>query len=345
LDETLKSLAVSVPPSLYPTFVYTDEYISLLVEGRTHLLLQFLYKMSSFPGIVDASAELAGLIQEETDYRRAHGYPSLVKENKDNERFIFRYSVLKKFVSSVLYLSVRTVEEGQGIQHLALAVAAGVAMVFATAVAFYYQKVYGTLSLSFFGVLVVSYMFKDRVKAVLQSYLQKRLSHNLFDQSTNIHDPFNGEKIGVCREVMHFTHEGGLDPQVLRLRDRDHITEVENNWRSERIIHYVKDITLFSQELFKNQSRKTGLTDIVRFNVWNFLSRMDEPHMDLFLLRNGRSETVKGSRVYHVNMVIKFTSVTHIRYERIRLVLTRQGIKRIEPVNREVILRTPGGSQ
>jgi hypothetical protein len=133
-----------------------------------------------------------------------------------------------------------------------------------------------------------------------------------------------------------------VDPHVLRLRDRDHITEIENTWRAERVLHYVKEITLFSRRFWKNHSRKEGITDIVRFNLRNFLLKMDEPTTDLYYLKEGRSVLVRGTRVYHVNIVIKFVSDDFTRYERLRLVLNREGLKAVEPVGSDTV---PGPSE
>jgi hypothetical protein len=124
-----------------------------------------------------------------------------------------------------------------------------------------------------------------------------------------------------------------LDPQVQRLRDRDHITEIENTWRAEKVIHYIKDISLYSRRFLSHHTRKNGITDILRFNLRNFLLKMDEPEMILSCLKEGRSVAVSGIRVYHVNMVLRYTSESETRYERIRLVLNRDGIRRIETVS------------
>jgi hypothetical protein len=121
------------------------------------------------------------------------------------------------------------------------------------------------------------------------------------------------------------------------LRHRDHITEIENTWRAEKVFHYVKEIALFSGKLDR-RSRKTALTDIARFHLRSFLLKMDEPRAELFVLRGDRSEAVPAARVYHVNLVIKFTDADRVRYERVRLVLDQDGIKRLEPVRGETIL-------
>lgn len=53
----------------------------------------------------------------------------------------------------------------------------------------------------------------------------------------------------------------------------------------------------------------------------------------LYALKKDHSEKIPGARVYHVNVILRFTSKRETRYERIRLVLNRDGIKRIEPVS------------
>jgi hypothetical protein len=136
-----------------------------------------------------------------------------------------------------------------------------------------------------------------------------------------------------------FAREKSVDPVVLKLRDRDHITEIENTWRAEKVIHYTRDIALYSERFLKTHSRKGGITDIVRFNLRNFLVKMDEPEVTLRRLSKGKVDQVRGTRVYHVNIVLRFASPEETRYERIRLVLNRDGIKRVETVSSE---RTEG---
>jgi hypothetical protein len=332
-----KLLRPGVPRDLAAAYSFVDEYMSLLTEGWTHTLLQSLDAAGRNGEWGEFPRRAAALIERETSHRRKMGYPSVVDPSGDNEVFVFRLGVLKKFVTSVLHLNVQTRQEGKGLQEAGLALGAGVAMAFATAVAFYYQRTYGALSISFAVALVFSYMMKDRLKALSQDYMRKIIARNLPDQSTAIFDAFNRDRLGVCRELVRFAEERELEPLVLRLRDRDHITEIENDWRREEVLYYLREIELKSAHLAANQSRKTAVTDILRFNVEPLLSRMDDPQADVHYLRDGKSETLRATRVYHVNVVIKFSSDKDTHYERIRLVLTRRGIKRIETVSSEVV--------
>lgn len=324
----------ALPAGLAAVYSYTDEYISLLIEDRSQDLLSLLQTRGD-PRHTAHIQALIDLIGAEINHRLLVHFPSIVEASGDNETFVFRLSVLKKYMASALRLLVETRDERQGFEHMVLALGAGVAMLFATTVAFYYQRVFGTLSLGFLWILVVSYMFKDRVKALTQSWLHGWLSKKLYDQTTRLRDPLDQKNIGTCREAMSFVRESRVDPVVLKLRDRDHITEIENNWRAEKVIHYTRDITLYSEKFMKTHSRKGGITDIVRFNLRNFLLRMDEPEVTLRRLTKGKVDNVRGTRVYHVNIVLRFVSANETRYERIRLVLNRDGIKRVETVSSE----------
>lgn len=331
----LRDAVAPAGPAALSSHAMTDEYLSLLLESHLHRLLQTIYAQPADGVAADAVRYLTLSVEAEIQHRRNRGYPSIVQEDADNENFLFRLNVLKKRVAAVLHLSVRTQEEGEGLKQFAFAMAAGIAMLFAASIAFYYQRTYGGLSLTFFVALVVSYMFKDRMKALSQAYFEKVLARHLFDQQTDIIEPFSGEKIGICRESVRFPDETILDPRARALREQEQPNSVVAGWRSETVMAYMKEITLFPEKLMHTQGRKTAVIDIARYDLRNLLLKMDEPTTALYALRRGRSEVIQGTRSYHVNVVIKFSSDKETTYERLRLVLTRDGIKRIEPLAEE----------
>ncbi len=85
-------------------------------------------------------------------------------KEKDNEAIVFKRGVLKKYISSFLFLDTNWKPEGKILEQLLIGFAAGLSMVFATLIAFYAQEKYGNLTLPFFSFLVVGYIFKDRIK-------------------------------------------------------------------------------------------------------------------------------------------------------------------------------------
>jgi hypothetical protein len=212
-------------------------------------------------------------------------------------------------------------------------VAAGLAMLFATAVAFIGQSRYGNLSLPFFIALVISYMFKDRIKELLRLYLNVTLHKWLYDRQRNIYHSFD-EKIGTCKESFNITEENKVSRKIVEYRSRDEITDINNSLTGENVILYRKYIRLSSKRDRKVKQRHStnDVIDIMRFNVQGFLRSMDNPEKKIFIPEKSGYRKAFGMRVYHINIITHFT-VDKVEYmRRFRIVLNRDGIKRIEEV-------------
>ena len=316
----------------FSKYLFGDEYISLLVESYTFGLLDRVKVLKDTSGDSPDQEKLLDLIRKETEYRRENGYRSIPSEDSTNEVFLFRRGVLKKFAESILYLNTRTKREGILVEQIIFGSVAGLAMAFATAVAFFSQAQYGNFTAPFFVALVVSYMFKDRLKDLMRTYVSNKLRNVLFDHRMKI--LVGAQKIGETRESFDFLEESRLSEEVRKIRDMDHITEIENDLRGEKIILYHKQVEILSnrlREVYHNFPIE-GINDIMRFNVSRFLYRMDNPKQSLpILLDRGYGKT-SGERVYHLNMVVRYSMGTHARYDRFRIVLNKDGIKRIEAV-------------
>jgi hypothetical protein len=214
---------------------------------------------------------------------------------------------------------------------------AGVAMAFATSIAFVSQKKFEELTLLVFMALVVSYIFKDRMKDTMKNYISILIQKVFPDSKTSIYSNL-GNKIGYLMESFSFINEASLPQPISEFRRKEHLFGVDNSVHDENIMLYKKKIFMISKR-FKSifpDFQITGINDIIRMDISRFLSKMDNPIETVFIPKKDDYEVAKGSRVYHVNIIIKYsTSKTQSSINRFRLVLTRDGIKRIE----EVILR------
>ena len=313
-------------------YLFGDEYVSLIVEDYTYHLLDGLAANNQ-----DLSSEnrkkILTLIDGEVHYRQKRRYASIPEEQKDNETLVFRRSVLKKYVASILFLDAEVKTDWLFLQQFFFGLAAAAAMVFATAAAFISQTVYGGMTLPVFVTLVVSYIFKDRIKDLLRYHLSRKMTRFLFDHKTRVRDAA-GKIVGVCRESFGFVKERKLPAEVRELRNRDHITEIENRWVGENIMLYRKRIRLHPERVRRifSEYEVSGVNDIMRFNVQEFLRRMDDPKKELFVMNDEGYHRIRGARVYHLNMIVRMTfggQGLHMRY---RVVLNREGIKRIEYV-------------
>ncbi|HXW01516.1 MAG TPA: hypothetical protein VEC93_24105, partial [Anaerolineae bacterium] len=194
----------NVDEQLFTAYKFTDESISLLIEENAVEMFQIVETYLKKGDRIDYKQKLSDLVKVETDHRKSRGYPSVLKESDDNEAYTFRASVLKKYASSVLYLSTATRREGVELEHILFAIAAGLSMVFATVVAFYFQERYGQLTFPFFMALVVGYMFKDRIKEGGRHLFSQYLQSNLYDRRTIIRTQDGKHKLGILREKVSF---------------------------------------------------------------------------------------------------------------------------------------------
>jgi hypothetical protein len=311
-------------------YLFGDEYISLLIEDYTYHLVEGLLNGGLYQ---EKQKELLAMIDDEVQYRAKRGYLSIPDEQKDNETLVFRRSVLKKYMATVLFLDADIKKDGVIVEQTLFGIAAGLAMLFATTVAFIWQSIYGSLTLPFFIALIVSYIFKDRFKDFFRFYLSRKMTQYIFDYKTRIYN-VSRYVVGVCRESFEFIRRQKLSPEIWKIRDRDHITEIENGWVGEQVFLYRKQIRLhpdWKGSIFSEYDID-GINDIMRFNIQDFLRKMDDPNKELFVMNDEGYHRINGARVYHLNLIIQLTGDQHQSYTRYRVILNRKGIKRIEKV-------------
>ena len=327
-----------VRKDVFLAHLLVDEYISLLIEeGATEL---FRLVAQHYDGSHQSQycQRLNDIVTRETAHRTLRGYGSVLKIGDENETYTFRASVIKKYVSGVLHLSVDAQREGKGIEQVLLALAAGISMVFATAVAFYFQSVYGSFTFPAFVALIVGYMFKDRIKQLGQSLFAGKLQANLFDRRIHIKTLEGKYKLATLREKITFMKESEISQEVRLARQKDPFADLDNDQKGETIICHTKDIVLKAnlfQRAFAGLPKTSGLNDIIRYDIHRYLRKMDDPVEDQWLLREGKLELVQSQKVYHINVVSQYSLAgfqNEKMYRRMRLVLNRLGIKRIEHI-------------
>ena len=182
----------------------------------------------------------------------------------------------------------------------------------------------------FFVALVVSYMLKDRIKELTRYYFAHRLGRRFFDHRTNI--TLNDHKIGWSKESMDFITQDQAPSEVNAIRNRSAILEADNRNNREKIILYRRLVRLNRKSLDEcSQYATNGINDIIRFNVSNFVQKMDNPVVPLFIPgEDGNLAIVKGEKIYYINLILQFKNEEQSEYKRFRIVLNRKGISEIE---------------
>ena len=328
-----------VDKAVFTAYSLTDESIGLLIEESAIELFPIVAAHCAGECRADFLRQLNERVAQETGHRRAHGYGSLLKVGEENETYMFRASVLKKYAATVLHLTTTVQREGRWLEQLLLAVAAGIAMAFATILAFYVQQNYGNFTFPVFVALVVGYMFKDRIKELGRQLFAGKLQDRLYDRRLQIKTLDGKHKLAIVREKVSFVSPAHLPRPVVKARSADSLVALDNDGQGETIICYTKDVTLFAaafKRAFAELPHVSGLNDIIRYDIRAYLKKMDEPVEQRSYLANEQLHSVTCHRVYHLNLVSRYRVVRpqkEKRHTRLRLVLNRQGIKRIEHIH------------
>jgi len=328
-------------PHLQPEQVtfynFSDEYISLMVEKSLFKLLEYL-KSIEIKSKDELCVRITDIINDEIKYREENNFPSLVRENSSNEAIIYRMRILKKIMGSILFLKTFTQTDGRLVEQILMGLCAGMAMAFATGMLFLSRRVFADLTLSLFIILVVSYIFKDRLKELSKIYMIEFLKKYMYDYKTILMT--NLTRIGFCRETFTFLKEKNLPPEIVKIRNKDYLSELDNGYVGESVIYSKKYIKIYSSECRRIYAdfQVDGIHDIIRFNIRHFLDKMDNPESLLYLPDGpGGFKMVPGLCTYHINLILKYGMGEQKEYHKFRLVLNRDGIKRIVEIPCPVI--------
>ncbi len=128
---------------------------------------------------------------------------------------------------------------------------------------------------------------------------------------------------------------------MLYVRTIGHDSELEPE-RHEAILHYCKKLKLITKQNEKDICTISSIKDIVRFNLSQFLAKLDEPHKSLNYFDSEKGiMSIEAPKVYHINVVFRYAlcqrqqkhqKIRDIELERIRIVLNKKGMLRVEEV-------------
>ncbi len=309
-------------------FRHGDEYISHLISIQSIKIHKNL-----LPDLYEEERELIQrLVHDELTYKeRCHYSHTGHSDTPATRELIYRHSLLKKYISSVLYLKTDTTEDGAAMQELSLSLAAGLAMFISLLIALPFQKYLGNYPFLIFIILVVAYMFKDRIKEFARKKFVHRMKAKYFDHKCTIQ--FKDKNIGYIREGMDFINDSHIPPEVLRLRNRSALEE-DNRLFLEKTILYRKHVQLETKTLSEQDDYQfSGINDIMRFHIQRYTLKMDDPVILLESLdENGKYSQFNSLRIYPIHIIMQFVSEGKCEYRGFLIQATRNGIVSCEEV-------------
>ncbi len=318
-------------------FRLADEHASLSIEQMLRRVIVALGRAAAAGDAHTAALALRRRLLEtiigEERYRRDNGYPAIIDPRSDNEPYVYRAGLLKKYCSSALFLHIHRHGARKRWQDLFYALAAGIAMTFFTLIALWGSHRYGGMA----GILVVpvlAYMFREHLKEAVRATFSRFLEKHFFDRKIVIDDPAGG-RLGSCREKLTYSVNLPDDVRDIRRAGVEPTARRAEEELQESVVHYRKEISLESRRLLAHAGGG-GVTDILRFHVARLLRDMDEPDQEIEYIdvETDAIGPIRAAKTYHVDVVFCFTSRLKQtpQLTLMRLILDRNGIKRIERI-------------
>lgn len=316
------------------SYSFGDEFMSRIIEYHSFRILNKIDKIDKSrerKELAGVRKSVVDLIRREIGYKHQQGYAMVMDDERQNRNLVFRQGILKKYVESDLYIQLHKKKDGVAVEQILYSIAAGVAMIFATIVAFSAQRKFGNFSMPLFVALVVSYMLKDRIKDLMRYYFAHRLSDKYFDNKADIN--IKGQNVGWLKEAVDFINDHRTPQEVLEIRNRSSLLEAENKIFDEKIMLYRKRVYIDRDELNKhNDYPLIGINNIFRLNFHSFTLKMDDSNVKLDRLNDDDDEieVIHTDKIYYVNLIIQFQYEEHIELRRFRITLSRNGIIDVE---------------
>lgn len=329
LREIFTDKKISEDDRLY--FNFGDDFIGNILEQHSFRMMRQLENKHIYSKI---KSKLYKLVESENAYRIRQKYSVLdTKNTTDNYLVVMRRDILKKFIESDLYLNTKKIKDGAFAEQFYYGIAAGVSMIFATVVAFTAQQRYGNFTTPLFFALVISYIFKDRIKDLMRYYFSTQLSKKYFDTKRELE--IQDEEIGWTKESFDFVSEKKVPDEIMNLRKRSPLVEAENKIYNEQIILYRKLVQLSPSDIFEyNGYQFIGINDITRFNLTRFIQKMDNPSVPLYMPDETDGYICYNSeKVYVFYIIIRCESSQGLYFRKFRLLINREGIKEIKEIS------------
>lgn len=315
----------------YECFTFGDIFLGNIVEQYVYSLMR---RLENRPAVYQhVKDKLFGVVKNETEYKKQRGYTVLDADNTSNNYLVVMLrGVLKKFIESDLFLNTRKTKDGAFAEQFYYGIAAAVSMIFATVVSFIAQMRYGNFTTPLFFALVISYVFKDRIKDLMRYYFSTQLGKKYFDSKRELE--IQNEKLGWTKEAFDFVSESGIPPEVMQMRKRSPLIEAESRIYNEKIILYRKLVSISSTGIDNYKGYKfIGINDITRFNITQFIQKMDNSSIPLYLPDEKEGYIrFTGEKVYALHFVVRCQGIQNLYYRKFRLLFNREGIKEIKEI-------------
>ena len=311
---------------LTAAFEWGDEEMSLQIESAA---------VNAYQAGIELKC-LLDIVREEHEYRRRKSYASVTEEGRrKDEKYQYRCAELKKWTQSLLYLHPVISKAPQRMSSILAGAAAAIAMTFATLAAIFAEAIFIENSLPWAMMIILAYVFKDRIKEGLRALFSATIPNILADKIIHFRSPWSGRKLMKAKMLIQMS-PSSFQPQNVQLARESVASPFFDILPEEDVVHYRRITKVFrSREDHRVSDRLSALTVVLRIRLDDWMKEMDDSEDDIFIPTEdiGLART-KSMKVYHLYLLstIQDGSGHTEELQLNRIVMNTEGIVRIEPI-------------
>jgi hypothetical protein len=203
---------------------------------------------------------------------------------------------------------------------------AGMAMGFALMINFYTKDAANKFSLPLILLMIVSYMFKDRIKDWVRNLFHDRSGEIFFDRRQRLE--MNGIDIGSSRQNFEYLTPDKVAQSIQEFKQRSMELDEPDDIQREEVVHYCRTIRL-QRKLIQRLSRHPlrGVDEICRLNLNRLMRWMDNPNITVYhSAEDGNVERFNAPRTYEIHFVMGNILNGKSNFFSYRVELNRDGI-------------------
>jgi hypothetical protein len=321
-------------PEVAKAQLWVDEYLSRVLEL---VFIDLANLVESRDGPESMAPAIIAAAVEEARYRRSHNEGPVSSADgsiHDLEQIERRQHALKRFTSSVLWLDVQ-IREGYTVAlHIFHALAAGIAMAFAVVIAVLYGQPNAPGQLGMWAaVVVVAYMGKDRLKAILQSVFDSLVATRLPDRRWTVSVPGSSSALADVAEQVGFVDRDAVPDSVDAMRTVAYRDRLQQLAGPESILCHRKTVSVRNEAMRTIAPEFVALTDVMRVDVSRWLVNTDDAKRTVTFAdpEAGKLFDSKLPRAYDVTVVYRLAraNAPDAEWQVARIVVSRNGIRRV----------------
>jgi hypothetical protein len=319
-----------IAENLRKAYLWCDETLSsILIESLAELFI-----ISRRVGLDEKFIHsIEQTVVTEEQHRKEFQYVTEPETNESHvsEAVSYRSGMLKKWSQSSLYIRAEESRLPKRVGHIIAGTAAAAAMTFAVLASLYAQRVFSQNTLPWVLVIVLAYVFKDRIKEILREVMGRGLPKLVADHITRFRDPVTDEKIGNVKERIEFLRMRDIPARVKDMR-----TKRPNPFRDllpeEDVIYYSRNILINSRKLQRNHSRLEAINEIIRIRLDKWFKETDDPEDPFLSIDSGEVKIFEGKKVYHLHLIIELSAKSDSGSDKLfhyEVIFSKKGILRI----------------